>query len=77
MKPTVQVDVWVTMKFWKGDVPAGRSTGANEAKELRDGEKRYAGLGVRKAVRNVCEALGRPFSAWMSPISAKLMRNCG
>lgn len=57
--PTVQVDVWVNNEILgRADVPAGRSTGANEAKELRDGEKRYAGLGVRKAVRNVCEALG-------------------
>ncbi|MBN2427650.1 MAG: phosphopyruvate hydratase [Deltaproteobacteria bacterium] len=57
--PTVQVDVWVNDEILgRADVPAGRSTGANEAKEIRDGEKRYAGLGVRKAVRNVCEILG-------------------
>ena len=38
-------------------VPSGKSTGAHEAVELRDGEKeRYGGKGVRKAVANVVEA---------------------
>lgn len=40
-------------------VPSGASTGIHEACELRDGDKkRYRGLGVRKAVRNVNEILG-------------------
>ncbi len=40
-------------------VPSGASTGAHEAVELRDGDKkRYRGLGVRKAVRNVNDILG-------------------
>lgn len=40
-------------------VPSGASTGIHEAVELRDGDKkRYRGLGVRKAVRNVNEVLG-------------------
>ncbi|MCK7467135.1 MAG: hypothetical protein MZU91_02610 [Desulfosudis oleivorans] len=57
--PTVQVDVWVNDEILgRADVPAGRSTGANEAKELRDKEKRYDGMGVRKAVKNVNEILG-------------------
>jgi enolase len=34
-------------------VPAGASKGSNEALELRDGGKRYGGLGVLKAVFNV------------------------
>ncbi|MGE4284601.1 MAG: phosphopyruvate hydratase [Clostridia bacterium] len=56
--PTVQVDVWVNDEYaGSGNVPAGRSTGSNEAKELRDGEKRYAGLGVQKAVKNVNEVI--------------------
>lgn len=38
----------------KASVPSGASTGVHEAWELRDGDKkRYAGLGVLKAVRNV------------------------
>ena len=57
--PTVQVDVWVNDEILgRADVPAGRSTGANEAKELRDKEKRYDGMGVRKAVKNVNAILG-------------------
>ncbi len=34
-------------------VPSGASTGRFEAVELRDGDARYEGLGVRKAVANV------------------------
>lgn len=34
-------------------VPSGASTGKHEAWELRDGAKRYNGLGVLKAVQNV------------------------
>lgn len=40
-------------------VPSGASTGVHEAIELRDGDKkRYRGLGVRKAVRNVNDIIG-------------------
>ncbi|MEK6206741.1 MAG: phosphopyruvate hydratase [Chloroflexota bacterium] len=39
-------------------VPSGASTGAHEAVELRDGDKkRYRGKGVRKAVQNVEQAI--------------------
>jgi len=34
-------------------VPAGASKGVHEAVELRDGDKRYHGLGVRKAITNI------------------------
>lgn len=34
-------------------VPSGASTGALEAHELRDGDNRYLGKGVRKAVANI------------------------
>jgi enolase 1/2/3 len=49
--PTVEVDV-VLEDGTKGRaaVPSGASTGAHEAVELRDGDKRYLGKGVRKAV---------------------------
>src|SRR5664279_2486241 len=40
--------------FGRAAVPAGASTGENEALELRDGDKnRYLGKGVLKAVHNV------------------------
>jgi enolase len=34
-------------------VPSGASTGSHEARELRDGEARFTGLGVRRAVANL------------------------
>ncbi len=41
-----------------GDRASGASTGANEALELRDGDKkRYGGKGVLKAVENVNEEI--------------------
>lgn len=52
--PTVQVDVILRCGIMgRASVPAGLSKGAHEAKELRDGEDRYKGLGVMKAVENV------------------------
>ena len=53
--PTVQVEV-ILMGGASGvaAVPSGASTGAHEAVELRDGDKkRYGGKGVLKAVSNV------------------------
>src|SRR5215472_5873582 len=57
--PTIQVDV-VLMGGTIGTaaVPSGASTGAHEAVELRDGDKkRYGGKGVLQAVTNVNETL--------------------
>ena len=57
--PTVQVDVILNDgSTGRADVPSGRSTGAHEAVELRDGESRYRGYGVRRAVANVTGVLG-------------------
>lgn len=52
--PTVEAVVTVNDR-WEGraSVPSGASTGKFEAVELRDGEMRYMGLGVEKAVNNV------------------------
>lgn len=56
--PTVQVDAWVDDRFMgRADVPAGRSTGRHEAKELRDGGSRFGGYGVTRAVSNVREQI--------------------
>jgi enolase len=38
-------------------VPSGASTGRAEAKELRDGEKRFRGLGCHHAVNNIREGI--------------------
>ncbi|HHL42028.1 MAG TPA: phosphopyruvate hydratase, partial [Hellea balneolensis] len=53
--PTIEVDVLLSSGgFGRAAVPSGASTGAHEAVELRDGDKkRYSGKGVRKAVLNV------------------------
>jgi enolase len=52
--PTVQVDVELEGgAIGTADVPSGRSTGSNEACELRDGGARFGGFGVRGAVDNV------------------------
>src|SRR3982750_929381 len=58
--PTVEVDVVTDTGFvGRAAVPSGASTGAHEAVELRDGDKkRYLGKGVLKAVNNVNEILG-------------------
>ncbi len=53
--PTVEVDVLLDDgSFGRAAVPSGASTGAHEAAELRDGDKkRYLGKGVLKAVAAV------------------------
>ena len=53
--PTVEVDVLLEDgAMGRAAVPSGASTGAHEAVELRDGDKkRYGGKGVLKAVEAV------------------------
>jgi enolase len=53
--PTVEVDVTLESgALGRAAVPSGASTGAHEAVELRDGDKkRYGGKGVRKAIEAV------------------------
>jgi enolase len=53
--PTAEVDVVLDDgSMGRAAVPSGASTGAHEAVELRDGDKRrYGGKGVEKALRNV------------------------
>ena len=53
--PTVEVEVLLESgAIGRAAVPSGASTGAHEAVELRDGDKkRYLGKGVQKAVNNV------------------------
>jgi enolase len=53
--PTIEVDVQLLDgSFGRAAVPSGASTGAHEAVELRDGDKkRYGGKGVTKAVDHV------------------------
>src|SRR5690348_6304954 len=52
--PTVEVEVLLDDgAFGRAIVPSGASTGQYEAVELRDGEARYGGKGVLKAVEHV------------------------
>jgi enolase len=52
--PTVEVDVHLSDGCeGQAMVPSGASTGTHEALELRDGDRRYGGKGVRRAVENV------------------------
>jgi enolase len=56
--PTVEVEVLLEDgTFARAAVPSGASTGAFEAVELRDGDERYAGKGVQKAVDAVVNTL--------------------
>ncbi len=59
--PTVEVDVHLACgAMGRAAVPSGASTGAHEAVELRDDDKkRYSGKGVLKAVKNVNETIAK------------------
>ena len=52
--PTIEVEVLAEGDIvGRAAVPSGASTGQFEAVELRDGDKRFGGLGVQKAVEHV------------------------
>ena len=72
--PTVQVDVSVDdgRILARADVPSGRSTGSNEAHELRDGGARFGGFGVLNAVANVNDVLA-PALVGMSVASQRAL----
>jgi len=51
--PTVECQLWTDKGSIIASVPSGKSIGRYEALELRDGKKRFHGMGVMKAVDNV------------------------
>jgi len=55
--PTVRVEIETAGTIGRFTVSSGASTGNFEALEHRDGEGRYRGRGVQKAVRAVREEL--------------------
>ncbi|MDD5569009.1 MAG: phosphopyruvate hydratase [Candidatus Pacebacteria bacterium] len=57
--PTVEVDCVTDDGVFTDSVPSGASAGAKEAKELRDGGKRYGGKGVLAAIKNVNEVISQ------------------
>lgn len=64
--PTVEVEVILDDGSWgRAIVPSGASTGAHEAIELRDGDKkRYGGKGVLTAVDNVENEIAPEVIGW-------------
>jgi enolase len=64
--PTIEVEVVLESgATGRAAVPSGASTGANEALELRDGDKgRYLGKGVQKAVDNVNDIIAPELLAY-------------
>ena len=63
--PTVEVEVVLDDgSSARAAVPSGASTGAFEAVELRDGEKRYLGKGVEKAVAFVNDEIAPAVSGF-------------
>lgn len=65
--PTIECEIILEngMKAW-GSVPSGASTGVHEAHELRDGEDRLSGKGVRNAIQNIHEKIA-PAIIGMNP----------
>lgn len=58
--PTIEAEVIVDgCVMGRASVPSGASTGKFEAVELRDGEPRYFGLGVTKAVENINDRIAK------------------
>ncbi|HSM50985.1 MAG TPA: phosphopyruvate hydratase [Thermoanaerobaculia bacterium] len=56
--PTLEVDCLLESgAVGTAAVPSGASTGSREALELRDGDERFGGKGVQRAVENVEEAI--------------------
>lgn len=59
-RPTIEAEVYLSVgAVGLAQVPSGASTGTFEAHELRDGDERYGGKGVLKAVNNVHETIAR------------------
>ena len=57
-RPTIEVDVRTNDgSFGRGSAPCGSSVGSHEAFVLVDCDRRFMGLGVQKAIRNVEEII--------------------
>ena len=57
-RPTIYTSVNLDDgSFGEAFVPSGASTGSLEAYELRDGDGRFNGLGVRRSVKNITEII--------------------
>ncbi|HKY69422.1 MAG TPA: phosphopyruvate hydratase, partial [Gammaproteobacteria bacterium] len=73
--PTVEADVTLsTGHVGRAAVPSGASTGSLEAIEKRDGDKRYNGKGVLKAVDSINNEIGEALKG-MSGLDQTLLDN--
>ena len=64
LEPTLRVTVETGGGTGRADVPCGRSRGKREVVDLRDGDDRYRGRGVRTAVSNVEDVIGPAIAGW-------------
>ena len=63
--PTIEVEVRLECGAGgRAAVPSGASTGAHEALEMRDGDKRYGGKGVLQAVGHVNKDIAQTLLGW-------------
>lgn len=51
--PTIETELHTNIGVFRASVPSGVSKGKYEAKELRDNEERYQGMGVKNAIKNI------------------------
>ena len=68
--PTLEVEVETNFGNFSSSVPSGASKGKYEALELRNGEKRYFGKGVLKAVEKVEKIISKKLKG-ENPINQK------
>ncbi len=74
--PTVEAEVLLEGgAIGRAIVPSGASTGAHEAHELRDGEARYMGKGVMKAVNHIEERIA-PALCGLSSLDQATVDTC-
>ncbi len=64
--PTVEAEIFTNEGSFIASVPSGTSIGNYEAKELRDSNKRFNGMGVLKAVENIRKKIS-PKLKYLSP----------
>lgn len=55
--PTLETEIETKAGVFHASVPSGASIGKCEAREVRDREERYQGMGVRRAIRNINEII--------------------
>lgn len=72
--PTVEVKLETDLGKFSASVPSGASKGKYEAVELRDGGKRYHGMGVLKAVKNINKIIA-PKLIGKNPLKQKEIDN--